>query len=591
MNILRPGLLMGLLLVFATIAAYLPVFFAGFIWDDDAYVTNNPLLTAPDGLWRIWFDPLATPQYYPMVHTTFWIEYHLWGLYPMGFHIVNVVIHILGALLFWRVLTVLKVPGAWLAAAIFALHPVQVETVAWVTERKNVLSTFFYFASALACLKFYGLENGNEEGRRRNQGCLYAAFALFVAALLSKTVACSLPATVLLVIWWKRGRLQLRDVLPMLPFFAVGMALGLGTAWIEKHHVGAQGSEWALTFPERCLIAGRALCFYVGKLVWPVHLIFMYPRWIINSGLWWQWLFPVADVAVVLGLWLARHRIGRGPLVAVLFFCGTLIPALGFVNVYPMLYSFVADHFQYLACAGLIALASAGIVKAFGNDGNVKLFLKPVFCGGLLLTLGILTWRQCGMYTNAEVLWRTTIQRNPGSWMAQVNLGNLLLWGGRTDEAIAHYKRCLEINPDVVSAYYDLGVVSAQTGHAKDAIMYYHKALQLQPDLINACKHLAWVLATCPVPALRNGPEAVELAERANALASGKDPDVLSSLAAAYAYTGRFPEAIAVAQHALKLASDQNNALVVSSLNDQLKFYQAHSVFWDLSLTNTSPAQ
>ncbi|HEX4342912.1 MAG TPA: O-GlcNAc transferase, partial [Verrucomicrobiae bacterium] len=329
-----------MLLVVATFIAYQPMWHAGFIWDDDAYVTNNQTLHDLNGLKQIWLEPKATPQYYPLVYTTFWLEYHTWKLNPLGYHVVNVLLHALGSLLLWRVLKRLALPGAWLAAAIFALHPVNVESVAWVTERKNVLSAVLFFAAALAYLRFDGLA----ESKKRLWTWWCAALLLFIGALLSKTVACSLPAALLLVCWWKKGRVTMADVLPLIPFFIMGLGLGLHTAWLEKHHVGASGAEWSLSFIERCLIAGRALWFYAGKLVWPSQLTFIYPRWQIGTGVWWQWLFPLAVLAVVVTLWRARKRLGRGPLVAVLFFAGTLLPALGFFDLYPMRYSFVADH-------------------------------------------------------------------------------------------------------------------------------------------------------------------------------------------------------------------------------------------------------
>jgi hypothetical protein len=284
----------SLLLLGLTLAAYLPALHAGFIWDDDDYLINNRTLHDLPGLQRIWFETSATPQYYPLVHTTFWLEYHLWKLNPLGYHLDNVFLHALAAILLWRVLLKLPVPGAWLAAAIFAVHPVNVESVAWVTERKNVLSAVFYFAAALAYLRFAVPDNppDTNDKRRETTGkkleekqagstrwCWYvAALILFVGALFSKTVTTSLPAALLLVFWWKRGRIGLRDVLQLLPFFAVGVGLSLHTSWLEKHHVGASGAEWALSFFDRCLIAGRALWFYAGKLVWPAELTFIYPR-------------------------------------------------------------------------------------------------------------------------------------------------------------------------------------------------------------------------------------------------------------------------------------------------------------------------
>ena len=319
-----------------TLAAYWPALQAGFIWDDDAYVTGNQLLHDLHGLKRLWFELGATQQYYPMVFTTFWLEYHLWGLDPVNYHLVNVLLHIAGALLLWRVLVRLEVTGAWLAAAVFALHPIQVESVAWVTECKNVLSTVFYFASALAYLRFVGMSDAEVDdkqcdlGRRNNAAqvlsgadgpwcrrtAYLAALAFYAAALFSKTVTCSLPAALLLIRWWKKGKLRWLDVLPLVPFFVIGSGLGLLTSYIEKYSLGAHGPDWSQTFFERCLIAGRVVWFYAGKLVCPAKLIFIYPRWTIHAGKFWQWIFPIAAVAVIVGLWLLRRRLGRGPLTA-----------------------------------------------------------------------------------------------------------------------------------------------------------------------------------------------------------------------------------------------------------------------------------
>jgi len=489
-----PWFWLGLIILVATLAAYWPVFSAGFIWDDDDYVTQNQALHDADGLRQIWFTPAATPQYYPLVHTTFWVEYHLWGLDPLGFHLVNVLLHATGAILLWRLLAGLKLPGAWLAAAVFALHPVQTESVAWITELKNVLSAVFYFSAALCYLRFAGLGEAAGDDRRRGR-YYFAALFLFVAALLSKTVACSLPAALALVIWWKKDRLGWGDLLLLAPFFVLGAGLGLATAWLEKNHVGAAGADWSLTFADRGLIAGRALWFYAANLLWPTHLAFIYPRWVINARIWWQWLFPAAVAAVVVGLWLARKQVGKGPLVAVLFFCGTLLPALGFVNVYPMRFSFVADHFQYLASLGLIALA-AGLAEYFFETvswpGSRQ--LRLVLAGSLLCLLGVLTWCQCGSYRTPETLWRDTLARNPRSWMAHTNLGRLLAQRGEYAEAETHYLAALGSYPGEGSIHYNYANLLARTDRPEAAIEQYREALQIAPEKAQAHNNLGSVL-------------------------------------------------------------------------------------------------
>ena len=283
-------------------------------------------------------------------------------------------------------------------------------------------------------------------------GYYWLAFAFFVCAVLSKTVTCTLPAAILVLIWWKRGRVGWRDVCPLVPFCVVGAALGWTTAWIEKYRAGAEGTEWGYGFAERLLIAGRAVWFYAAKLALPAKLTFIYPRWNIDAGQWWQWLFPLAAVTAAVALWVWRRRIGRGPLAAMLFFVGTLGPALGFVNVYPMRYSFVADHFQYLASAGLIAAAVAAAATV------VKQRTVRIVSGVVVIALfSVLTARQGQIYHDQETLWRDTLAKNPDCWMAHNNLGVLLAARGDLPAARAEYQAALRIKPDVYDPYNNLG--------------------------------------------------------------------------------------------------------------------------------------
>ena len=362
----------GVLLVLLSAIVYWPTLGNRFVWDDDDYVQENGTLSSTAGLNAIWSDPAATPQYYPLVHTSYWIEHAFWGLNPRGYHIDNLLLHAAAALLVWRLLVCLAVPGAWLAAAIFAIHPVEVESVAWITERKNVLSCVFALSSMLAYLRFAPptllAPTAPRNTARRVDGAFYVlAFVLYVAALLSKTVTATVPAVLLVIYWWKQGTFSWREAARLLPFFAVGLAFSAVTISLEKTQVGAVGESWNLSPVERVLIAGRAVWFYAGKLAWPHPLIFFYPRWIIDATVAWQYLFPAAAVGAIIALWLARRRIGRGPLAALLIFMGVLTPALGFFNVYPFQYSFVADHFQYHASIALIALAAALLATANGH--------------------------------------------------------------------------------------------------------------------------------------------------------------------------------------------------------------------------------
>lgn len=449
------NLLLGCALIGLVLIAYAPVLYNGYIWDDREWITENQTLFSPSAMSKIWFRFDSGPQYYPIVHTMFWCEARLWHMQAAGFHVVNVISHAANALLLVLLLSRLAVPGAWLAGFLFALHPVHVESVAWIAERKNVLSLFFYLLAALSYFQFAWFRDGEDVGERpsrKRRWVWYAlALAAFVCSLLSKTATVTFPAAALLVIWWKRGRLASRDVLPLVPFFAVAFGLGLVTAWVETHHAVAKGENWAFGPVERILIAGRALWFYAGKLAWPHPLIFHYPRWNIDPHQWWQYIYPVAALVVIGALWIKRDRIGRGPLVAVLFFAGTLIPALGFFNVFAMVFSFVADHFQYHASIGLIVLFAAGCArmaassKVRAKPGNAM--LPYLACGVLLAVMGVLTFKQTQIYRSDETLFRDIVAKNPQAWMAQSNLAGILFDRHEDEEALQHLRLAAKASP------------------------------------------------------------------------------------------------------------------------------------------------
>ncbi len=474
----------GAALVALTVLAYLPALGAGFIWDDDLHVTQNEALRTWHGLADIWLRPGTILQYHPLTHTAWWVQYHLWSLAPVGYHLVNVLLHAASVVVLWLVLGRLGVPGAWPAAAVFALHPVHVESVAWVTELKNVQSGLFYLLALLAFLR-WALPG---EGRR---GDYALSLALFLCAVLSKSVAGTLPAAIALVLWWKRGRLTRREIVALVPFGVVSAAAAVTTAWMERHYVGAIGEEWTLSPAERCLVAGRALWFYAAKLAWPSDLAFVYPRWTLDPHAWWQWLFPLAAVVVLIVLTALRRRLGRAPLATALYFVVTLAPALGFVDVYPMRYSFVADHFQYLASIGpIVLLVAAGAAIL---DRILPVARGPL-AAVLLAMLGVLVWRQAGVYTTPETLWRATLARNPSAWMAHNNLGLVLQAEGRADEAAEHYREAVRLRPNYPEALYNLGNVLAAGGRLAEAEARYEQAVGLDDGFAAAHNNLANVL-------------------------------------------------------------------------------------------------
>jgi protein O-mannosyl-transferase len=746
--------LLTLLLIGLVFLAYARVFNAGFIWDDESHLTQNPCIVGPLGLKEIWTTTRAV--YYPLVLTTFWALHKIVGLTPWPYHFLNVLLHAGSAVLLWQVLRQLNVRGAWLGAALWALHPVMVQSVAWVTELKNTQSCLFYLLSILCFLKWDDaprvtrvsrLQSAENEGepvsrgpRQRvgNRSLMLFTLSLFffILATLSKPSVVMLPVVLVLCVWWRTGRIQWRDVAPLWPFVLISALASVWTILEQKFHAGAIGAEWAQTWPERLIIAGRAIWFYLVKLVWPDPLIFIYPRWEIDSSQVTAYLPLPAALAGLLVLWLVRAKWSRAVFFAAAYYVVSLFPVLGFFSVFFFRYSFVSDHFQYLASMGPLALAGAGITilvgrfcetppeSAFDADApqlSAKAAQPPGalekatllgLCGVLLLSLAFLTWGQTAIYRDLVALYTSTLTKNPGCWMAHYNLGIALNDRGKTDEAIAHYQQAIELRPGYAEAHYNLGRLLAQKGQLDDAVTHYEKALEINPadaeaqnnlgvtlfgsgrvdeaiahyqealkirpdyaeascnlanallskgdldgaiarysacltllpnqaeaqyDLASALlrkgrtdeaiahykkllelrpdsadaqanlgsafltkgrvrdaiaayrnalrvspknvpaqSNLAWLLATSSDPSLRNGSEAVFLAEQANSESSRSEnhPIVLRILAAAYAESGRFAEAKETAQQALQEAEIQGSSTLSNALRDEIALYE-----------------
>jgi tetratricopeptide (TPR) repeat protein len=734
--------LLTILLIALVFTAYAQVFRAGFIWDDESHLTRNPCVIGPLGLKEIWTSAQAV--YYPLVLTVFWALHRFVGLNPLPYHALNVVLHAASAILLWRVLKLLQVRGAWLGAALWALHPVMVQSVAWVTELKNTQSCLFYLLSIFFFLRW---ENFNRRpvcdvpvSRREaaTGNALVFGFSLlfFILATLSKPSVVMLPFMLALCIWWMRGKIRWRDALSVAPFALISAFASAWTIWEQKFHARAVGADWAQTLPERFIIAGRAIWFYLGKLIWPNRLIFIYPRWDIAPSNLVAYLPLVSAVAGLITLWFIRAKWGRALFFAAAYYVISLFPVLGFFSVYFFRYSFVSDHFQYLASMGPLALAGTGITVVAGRfcetlfksaserDGlqcSAKAALKATtfrkallvgLCGVLLFLLGVLTWRQTAEYHDLTALYTATLRKNPTCWMAYYNLGIVLseqgetdqaidyyrqaitlrpdyaeahynlgrllaeqdhfddaiahyekaveinptdpqaqnnlgvtLFGigrvddavvhyrkaleiqpdyaeascnlanalialgdfdgaiarysvclsripdqpeaqynlasaflreGRIDEAIVHYQKALQLNPESADAHANLGSALLARGRVRDAIAEYTKALQISPENLAALSNLAWLLATSGDASLRNGSEAVALAERAESASSRSSnyATVLRILAAAYAESGRFAEARETAQKALETANGQGNTVLADALQGELALYE-----------------
>ncbi len=469
-------------LLLAIFLAYLPVLHGAAVWDDDYMLTANPVMLRPGGLWQIFFDVHAVPVFYPITTATLWLECRLFGLHDLtGYHIVNTLIHAANTILLWRLLRQLRVPGAFVAAAMFGLHPVQVESVAWITEHKNTLSALFYLTSMWGFLR-YRLVFGSPNPAARRVWYTVAIVA-FVLSLGAKTTACTLPAAALLIIWWKRGRIQAADIWPAIPLFAIAAAAGAFTQWIELHTTGTWNPAWSLSPLQQILVAGRAICFYAGKLIWPAGLSFAYQRWNVQPMAAWQYLFPSTVAAIIACLWIFRAKLSRGPLTAVLFFCGTLVPALGFFHVLYQRYSFVADHFQYLACAGIFALASASFVKLTSTllrrRGNGLLICLSA-C--LLILLGMTTAHSAARFVNDESEWVAALSVDADSPLANLNLASHLIDRGEFTEAEAHLQRAIQSNPTAGLNWAGLGRIAESRKQYELALQYYGRAVELDPN-------------------------------------------------------------------------------------------------------------
>ncbi|HEY5552676.1 MAG TPA: tetratricopeptide repeat protein [Opitutaceae bacterium] len=546
-----------------TLACYWPALNGAPLWDDPAHITR-PELRDWSGLVRICTEVGATQEFYPVLHAAFWLEHRLWGDATLGYHLINIVLHAGSCCLLALILRGLwtsrhanppdgtdpeKRPvlhGAeWLAALLFAVHPVCVESVAWITEQKNTLSLFLYLLAAATFLRFV---------QRPRWASYTAALILFFLALAAKPATVTLPAALLVVLWWKNGRLEWRrDLVPTIPFFALAAAAGLVTVWVETELVGAKGAGFDWTLLERVLLAARVTWFYLGKLVWPLDLSFYYERWDVpaEAGGWWPYLLAALGLTVM--LWAIRRRT-RGPLAAWMLFVGSLFPVLGFFNVFGFTFSQVADHFQYQPCMIFTAAFAGGLSTLLSRTPARLVAAACGMLGVALVGLGAQSHRRSALYVNNETLFRSVIAQNPASWMAHHILGvELSRQQGRGEEAIAHFRAALTLDPEFPDSHLGLGAELAKTpGGDADALRHYERALELRPHYAEAHNALGGLLAKHPArlpEAIAHFEEALRLRPRlaeahvnlANALA--RDP-------------ARLPKAVAHYEEALHLRPD-----------------------------------
>jgi len=733
-------------LLLLTAITYLPALRGGFIWDDDDHLTQNRAVAARNGLEMIW-SSLAVSRYYPLTLTSFWVQRRLWALNPMPYHAVNIALHAVNAASLFALLRKLNVRGAWVAAALWAVHPVNVESVAWVTELKNVQSGLFFFLSLLCYLRFEECLRHSSEAERPGTAPVWYSLALLgaAAAVLSKPSTVVLPLVLLLLAWWQHGRVLREDALRATPFFALALAMSAWTIVEQQVEVATPGQNWSLTLTERLIVAGRAVWFYAGKMVWPVNLMFIYPRWQLDANAFLSLLSlaGVTLVAFVIGRY-RFHAWARASALGLGYFLIALLPVLGFFDIYFFRYSFVADHFQYLAGIGIVALVSAAGAASLRRRA-VQVPLAAV----TVAALSGMSWRHTHVFRDREVLWRDTLAKNPQAAIADNNLGAILNEQkrykeaigylqaalrlrpgtaepqnnlgisltelGRYDEALGHLQEALRVRPDFSSAHYQLGVLYtkmnrldeaeqeylaalrygpptpeacfelglvwerqgkrhqastayrdalrinpdyafahnnlanllAEDGKLDEAIRHYQQAVAADPkleeahrnlaillrrtgDLNGAIRHLraavelepgraetrldlgqiliaarrygeaietfrhglevvpenvglgnalAWLLATCPEAQWRDGVQAVRISERVVAKTDRKRPDVLDTLAAAYAEVGRFDDAVRVAKEAVTLAQERADSTMATAIEEHVRLYELHQAF------------
>jgi protein O-mannosyl-transferase len=555
-------------MIVGLVAAYALSLRGEFLWDDDNHITKNPTIVGPMGLKEIWTT--AKSYYFPLVLTNFWAQHALWGLEPFGYRVVTLAFHIAAALLLWRVLVQLRIPGAWIGAAWWALHPVQVESVAWICELKNTQSAVFFLASIGCYVRW--LESRGHEHERAVSGLPPGprasargyGFALVFAllAILSKPSTVMLPVVLGLCGWWLRDRIEWRDALRLAPFFALSALAAGWTIWEQKFHSGARGAEWEQSLPERLVIAGRVIWFYLSKLVWPNPLIFIYPRWQISAANPLAYLPALAAAGGLYLLWHFRHRGLRPVFFAAAFFVALLFPVLGFFDVYFFRYSFVGDHFQYLASMGPLVLAGAGLARALGEArvpiagpaGPTRSAATRPWgvAAGVLVAFGLLSFHHARAYLHNEALWRHTVAKNPAAVMAWLNLADTLARAERHDEAIATFRHALTLRPNDPHGWNDLGCELTLVGRPEEAIPALQRSIELKPDLPEVHSNLGNALR-------KVGRTAEALASYRRALEL--DPnhaETHNNLGAELAEMGRLDEAVHHFETALH--SDPKNA-------------------------------
>jgi Flp pilus assembly protein TadD len=581
------ALIHAAIIIAAGLWIYSPALHGDWLWDDSLYITDNPLLSDPDRLWKAWFQPGSFIEYYPIQETVQWMQWRLWGNDTFGYHLTNVVLHLVSALLVWRVLAKFGLRLAWLGGLIFAVHPMMVESVAWIAEFKNTLSLPPFLLAICAWIDY------EDRGRRADY---LRALALFVVAMLCKISMASFPAIILLYAWWKRGRVGWRDLLASAPFLVISVLLSVITVlsgiWYLQNQLKLPAVVDIGGLASRLALVGQTLSFYFTKCFWPLGPLPVYPQWKIEACPPFQFLPWLVLAGAACWLWSRRRTWGRHVLLGLGFFILTLGPFLGFLPLAYMSFTWVMDHFLYLPIIGIIGIVVAGIEEI---DARLAAGIHPFSSGLLTVLMGLLAFEShwyAAAFTNNETFWSYTIERNPGAWFAHNNLGKILLVAGEPEQARKHFEFVIQLKPDYGEPYCGLadslialgripegvkayeqslardpyspetnnnfGVVLAQTGHTPEALAHFAVALHGHPFYADAHNNTGNTL-------LQAGRTAEAIEQYALAVQSKPNyVEAHANLGIALARLGRIREAVEQFQIVLHLNPD--NAVAADAL-------------------------
>ncbi len=596
------------LIIIGVCLAYLPAMQGGPLMDDDQLLTENALVKAPDGLYRIWFTTESI-DYWPITNTSFWLEWRLWGKSPVGYHATNVALHILAALLLWEILQKLRLPGAYLAALLFALHPLNVQSVAWISERKNTLAMVFFLLSIWFYLRDRDLDyshlppTSSIDGplKATSRRCYWLSLLAFTLAVLSKGSVAILPFVLLGFEWWSKG-LDRTQLLRIVPYFAIAISFACLNVWFQTH--GATTAIRNASPIERLCGAGAVVWFYLAKAILPLDELFIYRDWqiVIKQVCWWIPFFAAASVTFLLWKTRGTGAWARGMFAAWCYFCIALLPVLGFVDTGFMQYTLVADHYAYIALIGVTAMVAAGLTAWYEKSSGALRFAAVIVAVTTVPILAIGTGREAWLYGHPIELYTKTLAENPQAWPLRVHLGRIFKQTGRLPEAIAQYELAMAAKSDRPEIYTDLGnaleltgkfqnaieqyqkalalnasdpiahnglgVILAKQDRLNEAIDHYRQAVQAKPDFADAFYNLGMALlrAGQPHDALKSFHRVLEL--------DPQDTAAAINSALAYAQLGQSVEAIAAANHALALANAQGQLSEAKQIDAWLKAYR-----------------